>query len=115
MGASAFKVNQAAESLAKTDDMLAVLGIIMLFGVIISAYGSFWQGRLAAAQFRQECSAGTAGQSAATEKNKTLRYTVIITTSVLLIIGLMIYIFRKQIKAKLTGGSAAEAEVAVAE
>ncbi len=97
------KINQAAESLAKTDDMLAVLGVIMLLGVIISAYGSFWQGRLASAQFKQECSANPTAQDPATEKKKTLRYTIIITASVVLILAIMVYIFRKQFKAKITG------------
>ena len=103
VGASAFKINQAAESLAKTDDMLAVLGIIMLMGVIISAYGSFWQGRLASLQYHQSVDPKT--QSVV--QGKTTRYAVIITLAVLLIIGLMVYIFRKQIKTKLVGGTVA--------
>lgn len=43
------------DSLAKTDDMLAVIGIIMLLGVIVSSYGAFWQGRLAQASYNAEC------------------------------------------------------------
>jgi hypothetical protein len=81
--------------------MLAVLGIIMLFGVIISAYGSFWQGRLASAQFKNQCSATNATQNQAAEHSKTVRYTIIITVSALLIIGLMVYVFRKQFKDKI--------------
>lgn len=107
LGSSAMKVSQSMESLARTDDMLAVLGIIMLVGVIISAYGSFWQGRLASAQFKNQCSASQPPVSAQEEKNKTIRFTVIISVISLLIIGLMVYIFRKQFKDKITGVSAA--------
>ena len=56
LGKSTFKVNSAIDSLAKTDDMLAIIGFIMLLGVIVSAYGSWWQGNLARKQYKEECS-----------------------------------------------------------
>ena len=97
-GKSAAKFD-ALGSLARTDDMLAVIGIIMLMGVIVSAYGSFWQGRLASSQFKQQC-AGPVPTTPSVEQNKTTKYTIAITVSVLLIIGLMVYIFRKQLQLK---------------
>lgn len=101
VGASAMKVNQSLESLARTDDMLAVLGLIMLAGVIISAYGSFWQGRLAQAEFRGRCSAEP-NQALEDEHKKTVRFTIIVTAVSLFLLGFIIYIFRRQLKAKLT-------------
>ena len=55
LGKSTFKVGNAVEALAKTDDMLAIIGFIMLLGVIVSAYGSWWQGNLARKQYNEEC------------------------------------------------------------
>lgn len=55
-GKSSMKVGNAVESLAKTDDMLAIIGVIMLLGVVFSAYGSLWQGLLASKQYKEECS-----------------------------------------------------------
>ena len=55
LGKSTFKVGSAVEALAKTDDMLAIIGFIMLLGVIVSAYGSWWQGNLARKQYNEEC------------------------------------------------------------
>lgn len=55
LGKSTFKVNSAIDSLAKTDDMLAIIGFIMLLGVIVSAYGSYWQGNLAKKTYKEEC------------------------------------------------------------
>lgn len=104
VGASALKVNQSLESLARTDDMLAVLGLIMLAGVIISAYGSFWQGRLASAQFKNQCTTEPS-QSQQNEHQKTVRFTILMSAVAILLIGIIIYIFRKQLKAKLFGGS----------
>lgn len=102
VGASAMKVNQSLESLARTDDMLAILGLIMLAGVIISAYGSFWQGRLAQAEFKGKCSADPT-QSTQDEHKKTIRFTVIVTAVTIFILGFIIYIFRKQLKSKVAG------------
>jgi len=101
VGSSVTKFNQGIESLARTDDMLAFIGIIMLFGVIISAYGAFWQGRLAAAQYKHECSATQPPISAAEDHKKTIRYTIIVSVISILLIAYVIYIFRKQIKEKL--------------
>jgi predicted histidine transporter YuiF (NhaC family) len=99
LGSSVSKVNGSLESLARTDDMLAVIGLIMLFGVIISAYGSFWQGRLAASQFKQQCSTDPNTQNAV-EQKKTIKYTITVIVATLLIMGLMVYVFRKQFKGK---------------
>lgn len=99
IGTASMKASNAVESLARTDDMLAVIGIIMLVGVIVSSYGAFWQGRLAAAQFKDQCSCKP-GDVAQTEQNKTLKFTITVTSATLLILGLIIYIFRKQISDK---------------
>lgn len=48
--------NPAFEALAKTDDILAVIGIIILLGVVISAYSAYWTGRVAQAQYNKEFS-----------------------------------------------------------
>lgn len=94
LGTQAMRVNQAAESLAKTDDMLAILGIIMLLGVGISAYGSFWQGRLAAAQFKGQCSAE---QQQQIEDKKTTRFMIVSVIIGITVIGLIIYILKKRV------------------
>lgn len=95
VGTASMKAGSAMDSLARTDDMLAVIGIIMLVGVIVSSYGAFWQGRLASAQFKDQCSCqpGEVGQI---EKAKTLAYTIATTTVSILIVALIIYIFRNQ-------------------
>ena len=114
VGASAIKVNQSLESLARTDDMLAVLGLIMLAGVIISAYGSFWQGRLAQAEFRGRCSTQP-NETEQDEHQKTVRFTILMSAVAILLVGIIIYIFRKQLKAKLFGkGGGGTPAVAVA-
>ena len=96
VGTASMKASSAVDSLARTDDMLAVIGIIMLVGVIVSSYGAFWQGRLAAAQFRDQCSCKP-GEVAQAEQSKTLKFTITVTSATLIILGLIIYIFRKQI------------------
>jgi len=101
VGSASMKAGNALESLGRTDDMLAVIGVIMLAGVLVSSYGAFWQGRLAAAQFQEKCSCKP-GDGASTEGVKTTRYTVIMTTVAILIVGLIIYIFRKQISDKFS-------------
>ena len=95
------RAGNALESLGRTDDMLAVIGVIMLAGVLVSSYGAFWQGRLAAAQFKQQCS-GDPANVASTEGVKTAKYTALMTTVTVLVIGLIIYIFRKQISDKFS-------------
>lgn len=99
-GKSAAKFD-ALGSLARTDDMLAVIGIIMLVGVIVSSYGAFWQGRLASAQYKKECTAsGSPVQQ--DEQKKSVKYTVLMVSVTVLILGLMVYIFRKQFRDKIT-------------
>ena len=99
VGTASMKAGNALESLGRTDDMLAVIGIIMLAGVIVSSYGAFWQGRLAAAQFKDQCSCKP-GEVAQTEQNKTLKFTITVTSATLIILALIIYIFRKQLSDK---------------
>lgn len=100
VGTASMKASNAVESLARTDDMLAVIGIIMLVGVIVSSYGAFWQGRLAAAQFKDQCSCKP-GEVAQAEQNKTLKFTITVTSATVIILALIVYIFRKQIFEKL--------------
>ena len=95
VGSATMKAGNALESLGRTDDMLAVIGIIMLVGVIVSSYGAFWQGRLAAAQFKDKCSCEP-GQTGQIEHAKTLAYQIGTTVVSILIVALIIYIFRKQ-------------------
>ncbi len=45
---------EALKSLARTDDILAVIGIIMLAGVIVGMYGSYWQGKAAKEQYQSD-------------------------------------------------------------
>lgn len=101
VGSATMKAGNALESLGRTDDMLAVIGIIMLVGVIVSSYGAFWQGRLAAAQFKDKCSCEP-GQTGQIEHAKTLAYTIGTTTISILIVALIIYIFRKQFSDKFS-------------
>jgi uncharacterized protein YneF (UPF0154 family) len=101
VGSSVSKFNQGIESLARTDDMLAVIGIIMLVGVIVSSYGAFWQGRLASAQYKKECTSSSPPLSQTDEHKKTVRYTVLMAVVSALLIGLIVYIFRKQFTDKL--------------
>ncbi len=101
VGSATMKAGNALESLGRTDDMLAVIGIIMLVGVIVSSYGAFWQGRLAAAQFKDQCSCKP-GQTGQIEQAKTLAYTIGTTVVSILIVALIIYIFRKQFSDKFS-------------
>lgn len=98
VGASAIKLNQGIESLARTDDMLAVIGIIMLVGVFVSSFGAFWQGKLAKAQFKNQCSAENPPADDGVKSSK--RYTAIMTITGILLVAVIIYIFRKQISDK---------------
>ena len=45
---------EALKSLAKTDNLLVALNIIMLVGVVASIYGAFWQGRYAKLSYEKE-------------------------------------------------------------
>ena len=69
IGKSTYKAGAAMDSLAKTDDMLAVIGIIMLLGVIVSSYGAFWQGRLAQASYNDECKCEKPSEEKSAKKN----------------------------------------------
>jgi hypothetical protein len=53
-----FVLNPALSALAKTDDILAIIGVIILGGVVISAYGAYWQGKVAQAQFARDFDKG---------------------------------------------------------
>lgn len=44
----------ALKSLAKTDNLLVALNIIMLVGVLASIYGAYWQGRYARASYKKD-------------------------------------------------------------
>ena len=44
----------ALKSLAKTDNLLVALNIIMLVGVVASIYGAYWQGRYARASYKKD-------------------------------------------------------------
>lgn len=101
------KLNQAAESLAKTDDMLAVLGFIMLAGVFISSYGSLWQGRLAEAEFKGRCVVNPKQQQQIEDK-KTTRFIVVMSVIGVITIGLIIYILKKRIVKSGDGAIASE-------
>lgn len=101
IGKSAAKFD-ALGSLARTDDMLAVIGIIMLVGVVISSYGAYWQGRLAAAQYNKECTSLSPPLSNAEEQSKNRRFTMLMVVITVLILGLIIWIFRSGIKKAVT-------------
>lgn len=63
LGSATSKVGNSIDALAKTDDMLAIIGAIMLLGVIFSAYGAVWQGLLARKQYKEQCTPTTSGSS----------------------------------------------------
>lgn len=94
LGASAFKTNQAMESLAKTDDMLAFIGIIMLAGVIVSSYGAYWQGKYAKASYNNECTNGDTSLSADAAKHKRNVY---IGIGIFIIVsGILLFVFKRK-------------------
>jgi prolipoprotein diacylglyceryltransferase len=95
LGKSTFKVNSAIDSLAKTDDMLAIIGFIMLLGVIVSAYGSWWQGNLARKQYNEECK-----PNVAPNKNDTPR--TILYMILAAVFGALIIYFIFKLKDKKT-------------
>jgi hypothetical protein len=41
----------ALKSLARTDDILGAIGFVMLAGVVVGMYGSYWQGKAAQKQY----------------------------------------------------------------
>jgi hypothetical protein len=90
IGTATFKVGNAIEAIGKTDEMLAVIGVIMIVGVIVSAYGSLWQGNLAKKQYKQECS-----PNIIPEEKKSMWQTVGLMVLAALVGGLIIwYIFK---------------------
>ena len=96
IGAASMKAGSAVDSLARTDDMLAIIGIIMLLGVVVSSYGAFWQGRLAKAQFNYECNKPTEEQNEEADKRKTTAYIITVSVVTATFLALIIYVFRKQ-------------------
>jgi len=90
LGKATFKVGNAIEAIGKTDEMLAVIGVIMIVGVIVSAYGSLWQGNLAKKQYKQECS-----PNMIPEEKKSIWQTVGLMAVAAIVGGLIIwYIFK---------------------
>jgi membrane protein DedA with SNARE-associated domain len=98
LGASTMKTQNALDSLAKTDDMLAVIGIIMLVGVLVSSYGAYWQGKYAQATYNNECDCKKPDDTTKPEsffkKNKKMIWFVGIIIGLISI--LYIYIFNKK-------------------
>lgn len=45
---------EALKSLAKTDNLLVVLNIVMLVGVVATIYGAYWQGKYAKRHYKLE-------------------------------------------------------------
>lgn len=90
IGKATFKVGNAIEAIGKTDEMLAVIGVIMIVGVIVSAYGSLWQGNLAKKQYKEQCS-----PNVIPEEKKSMWQTVALM-GVAAIVGALIvwYIFK---------------------
>ena len=50
-----FSEHNAIESLARTDDMLALIGIILLLSIIVEGYGGFWRGVKAKKEYEHLC------------------------------------------------------------
>ena len=93
LGSSSYKATAAMDSLAKTDDMLAVIGFIMLAGVIVSSYGAYWQGKYARASYKKEC---TLEALSANEKAKNRNY-ILIGLGIFLIMGaIIIFVFKRK-------------------
>lgn len=84
--------NKALESLARTDDILALIGVIMIIGVIVSAYGSFWQGRYAKASFNNQCSSSSPTQLSDKDKQHRRIMVAIGISILLLVVGTILYI-----------------------
>lgn len=45
---------EALKSLAKTDNLLVALNIVMLVGVIATIYGAYWQGKYAKNSYKRD-------------------------------------------------------------
>ena len=75
-------------SLARTDDILAVIGIIILIGISISSYGTFWQGVLAREQYDQISPPGSTKANVKKGKRQMLLALAVIS---IIIIGAVFY------------------------
>lgn len=90
IGKATFKVGNAIEAIGKTDEMLAVIGVIMIIGVIVSAYGSLWQGNLARKQYKEECT-----PESMPKETKTIWQTVaLMVVAALIGAGIIWYVFK---------------------
>lgn len=87
--------NPAFEALAKTDDILAIIGIIILAGVVISAYGAYWQGRVAQAQFNRDFVAEKDKQKS---KGKSMTALIVGGVGLAGIIALLYYVIQRREK-----------------
>lgn len=86
----------AMRSLGRTDDMLAVIGIIMLLGVIISSYGEYWQGVYAKASYKNQCNCpGSSVQQGEDHKKLTTEYIIGVSIISLAVIAVIVYIFKR--------------------
>ncbi len=47
-------IPKALKSFARVDDILAVIGIIVFTGVVVGLYSSYWQAKLAKAQYEKD-------------------------------------------------------------
>ncbi len=47
-------IPKALKSIAKVDDILAVIGIFVFAGVVVGLYSSYWQAKLAKAQYTRD-------------------------------------------------------------
>lgn len=85
--------NPAFDSLAKTDDMLAIIGVIILAGTVVGAYGSYWQGRVAQSQYNKEF----VGKEDTVEqaKRKTQKALLLGSIAVVGTIGVLYYLSKK--------------------
>jgi hypothetical protein len=45
---------EALKSLARTDNLLVVLNVVMLVGVIATIYGAYWQGKYAKYNYEKD-------------------------------------------------------------
>jgi hypothetical protein len=87
-------MNPALEALARTDDLLALIGIVILGGVIVSAYGAYWQGKIAKASYKKDFAKGSK------EKDNTM---IVVAGSVTLavVIVILYLIIKKRAQEKM--------------
>jgi hypothetical protein len=92
-GSSTLKVGNAIEALGRTDDMLAVIGVIMLLGVFFSSFGSYWQGIMAREEYNNECiKNGNCGDVRA----KSFQYYIILASLGVVILLIIRYIYQRK-------------------